>query len=229
MKDSNMDDLKLSKLFAGISMEEQQVLFKKISLRSQKYVKGELIAFEGDECSSIGIVLSGEIIIQQLLPSGKKLVIDTLSPGNSFGEVIIFSDQKTYPASIEANEPSQILFISKENVLSLCALSQVFLNNFMNLLSNKILMLNRKVKSLSLQSPRQKTLNFIFENYQRQNSELLTFTESRKEMAELLNLPRPSLSRELAKLKNAGWIDFDRDWIKIVNLQRLENEFNETI
>lgn len=224
-----MNDLRMCKLFSGIPLEEQQELLQKIALRTQKYRKGELIAFEGDECRSIGVVLSGEIIIQQLLPSGKKVVIDTLTTGYSFGEVIIFSDRKTYPASIEANETAQLLFISKENVLSLCTLSQTFLNNFMNLLSNKILMLNRKVKSLSLHSPRQKTLHYILESYRQQNSERLHLNESRKAMAEALNLPRPSLSRELMKLRDEGWIEFDRDNIQILNLKVLESELNEAV
>lgn len=224
-----MIDLSPCKLFEGLPEEKLQLLLKQIAPRSQKYAKGEVVAFEGDECTSLGIVLSGEIAIQQTQPSGKKFVIDTIASDNSFGEVIIFSEQKTYPASIEASQPTQILFISKENVLQLCSLSPEFLNNFMGLLSNKILMLNRKIKSLSLQSPRQKTIHFILENYQQQKSKLLLFTESRIEMAQALNLPRPSLSRELMKMKACGLIDFDGGTIKILDLEGLETELNETI
>ena len=41
-------------------------------------------------------------------------------------------------------------------------------------------------------------------------------------MGELLNVPRPSLSRELTNMKNEGIIDFDRNTIKILKLDLLE-------
>jgi len=186
-----------------------------------------MIAFEGDPCTSIGLILDGNVLIQQLLPSGKRMIFENLCTGDNFGEVIIFSDQNTYPASVEAVEIAQIAFISKENVLSLCNLSTHFLHNFIGSLSNKILLLNQKVTKLSLQSPRQKTIHYILENYRKQNKLELSFSESRLEMADKLNLPRPSLSRELIKLKTAGLISFNKYQIQIIDLGKLEVAFNE--
>lgn len=216
-----MTNIEECKLFNGIPRAKVTLLLKKISPRVKKVGRDEIIAFEGDECTSIGSILEGEVSIYQMLPSGKKIVIDTLHAGDSFGEVIIFSDQKTYPASIEAASPGKIAYLSRENVLLLCALSPEFLDRFVGLLSNKILMLNRKVKSLSLSSPRLKTIDFILQNYRRQRSLQLHFNESRLEMAEQLGMPRPSLSRELMKLKALGWIDYDGASIKILDLDKL--------
>jgi CRP-like cAMP-binding protein len=216
------------RLFSGIPQEKLIEYLKKINLRVQKVERGEIVAFEGDDCSSIGMILAGQVSVYQLQPSGKKIVIDTLHAGGSFGEVIIFSDQRTYPATIEAAEDGQIAFLSREDVMTLCNLSPEFLGHFMGLLSNKILMLNRKVKSLSLHSPRLKAINFILENYSRQKTLQLHFNESRLEMAEKLGLPRPSLSRELMKLKALGWIDYDGASIKILDLERLSDGLNES-
>jgi CRP-like cAMP-binding protein len=216
------------RLFSGIPQEKLIEYLKKINLRVQKVERGEIVAFEGDECSSIGMILAGQVAVYQLQPSGKKIVIDTLHAGDSFGEVIIFSDQRTYPATIEASENGQIAFLSREDVMKFCNLSPEFLGHFMGLLSNKILMLNRKVKSLSLHSPRLKAINYILENYARQKKLQLHFNESRLEMAEKLGLPRPSLSRELMKLKALGWIDYDGASIKILYLERLADSLNES-
>ena len=41
-------------------------------------------------------------------------------------------------------------------------------------------------------------------------------------MARKLGIPRPSLSRELAALKADGWIEYDRDTIRIMELKKLE-------
>ena len=221
-----MPDLGNCTLFTGIPPSELDALLKKVALNTKGYTQGQMVAFEGDRCSSIGIVLDGSITIQQLLPSGKRLVIENLSTGDVFGEVIVFSHLETYPVSVEAAEDVLITYIPKEGVLALCNLSAVFLSNFVGSLSNKILLLNQKVTNLSLQSPRQKTIHFILESFRKQNTLELTFAISRLEMAEKINLPRPSLSRELIKLKSAGWIDFGKDVIVIKNLEKLEDIFN---
>lgn len=221
-----MPDISKCKLFTGIPPSELDPLLKEVALYTKSYAQGQMVAFEGDKCASIGIVLDGSITLQQLLPSGKRLVIETLSTGDVFGEVIVFSHLEAYPVSVEAAEDVLITFVPKEGVLALCNLSAVFLKNFVGSLSNKILLLNQKVTNLSLQSPRQKTIHFILESYRKQNSLKLTFTISRLEMAEKINLPRPSLSRELIKLKSAGCIDFSKDAIVIKNLEKLEDIFN---
>ncbi len=48
---------------------------------------------------------------------------------------------------------------------------------------------------------------------------------SRKKMAELLNIPRPSLSRELTNMRDEGIIDFDKNIIKIVDLDLLKTPY----
>jgi Mn-dependent DtxR family transcriptional regulator len=45
-------------------------------------------------------------------------------------------------------------------------------------------------------------------------------------MAELLNIPRPSLSRELIKMKQDGLIDFYKNRFKILDLKKLEKTLN---
>lgn len=222
-----MSGISESRLFAGISEKSRTGLLNIVSMRIQGYSDGEIIALEGDPCTSIGIILEGKVIISQSMPSGKRIILEKLHAGDNFGEVIIFSDHSSYPASVEADNSAKIAYISKENVLLLCKLSDIFVSNFIGSLSEKILLLNQKVRNLSLQSPRQKTIHYLLENYKEQNNLVLHFNESRLEMAEKLNLPRPSLSRELIKLKSSGWINFDKNTIEILDLDKLESVYNE--
>ena len=45
-------------------------------------------------------------------------------------------------------------------------------------------------------------------------------------MAEMLNIPRPSLSRELTNMKEDGLIDFYKNNIKILDLEGLKKVFS---
>lgn len=222
-----MPDITISNLFSGLSIEETTFLLSEFALRNSFYCDGEMIAFEGDPCSSIGIILEGEVIIQRLLSSGKRMILENLHAGDCFGEVVVFSNHATYPASVESAAYTRILFLSKEQVIQLCSRSAVFLHNFIGSLTEKILLLNQKIQNLSLQSPRQKTIQYILGHYKKQKNLKLNIYESRQEMADKLNLPRPSLSREFMKLKTEGLIDYGKDFILINSIQKLEYFINK--
>ncbi|RKD28797.1 Crp/Fnr family transcriptional regulator [Thermohalobacter berrensis] len=216
--------LSKSSLFKGLDEKSISDIIEKINYKVNKFSKNQTIAIEGDDCKSIGIVLKGSIHIQKIYPSGKTVTINRISKGGIFGEVIIFSNMNEYPATIVAVENTEIMFIYKHEILKLCSTNTHILNNFMELLSNKILMLNRKLKSLSYHTIREKISSFLLEEYSKQKSQTIKIKLSRKEMAERFGIPRPSLSRELAKMKKEGLIDFDRKTVKILDIDKLEDE-----
>ncbi|PRR78092.1 Global nitrogen regulator [Clostridium liquoris] len=216
--------LKKSSIFKDLNEEELSKVIKEKNYRLASYDKGETIAIEEDLCSSIGIVIQGIVEVQKIFASGKTITINRLELGDTFGEVILFSDVKKYPATVFCVSTSYIMFISKVEMLKLCTDHTKVLNNFMGLLSNKIFMLNRKVKSLSYQSIRQKLCNYILEESKKQKSFTLNLSVSRKEMAEELGVPRPSLSREMINMREEGIIDFYKNTIKILDEETLESE-----
>lgn len=206
-------------------MEQKDIIriLDSINYTVKFFHKDENIAIEEDPCNSLGIIINGNVEIQKIFASGKAITIDRLKCGNIFGEVIIFSNMRKYPATITAVRETSVMFISREEILKLCSLNSKFLNNFMGLLSNKILMLNKKVKNLSYNSIRQKISSYLLEEYNKMGSLNLKLNISRKEMAELLGVPRPSLSREMIKMKEEGLIDFNKNIIKILDEGALED------
>lgn len=70
---------------------------------------------------------------------------------------------------------------------------------------------------------RQKIADYILTEYKRQQNLYIELSVSRKEMAESLGVTRPSLSRELAAMKDESIIDYHKNTIKINNLQLLED------
>lgn len=200
-------------------------LFKKIPHFITNYSKNEVVAVEDSSCSKIGIVLSGSIEIQKLYVSGKIITLGKLIEGNIFGEVVIFSNKNTYPATVISSDNSSILFISKESTLKLCSISPIFLSNFMTLLSDKILFLNKKIKNMSYQTLRQKIVSYIIREYKIQKNLKIKLNITKKELASQLGIPRPSLSRELINMKNDNLIDMNKNIITIKNINSLYELF----
>lgn len=221
--EENIDSLSKCILFKSIGEAEILNILKSIPYSISSYDKEEIIAIEGSNCPNLGIILEGEIEIHKPFLSGKTLTINNFKSGNIFGEALVFTDRHHYPASIIAADKCKIMYIVRKNIVKMMALDNRILDNFMGLLSNRILMLNDRITHLSFDSLRKKIINVLLLEYNRQKTSILTLPYSRKKMAQLLNIPRPSLSRELVNMKEEGLIDFYKNKFKIIDLQELED------
>ncbi|AYE34413.1 Crp/Fnr family transcriptional regulator [Clostridium septicum] len=209
-------------IFKKIKKEDIKNFIENSSYKLASYDKNDIIAVEGEDCNSIGIVVDGIIEIQNIYENGKNLTIKRFSRGDVFGEALVFSKQHIYPATIISVSKSKILFINKESIINFCFKDVDFLNNFMCLLSEKIIMLNNKIRNTSLKSIRQKISNFLLEQYNIREKTVINLNISKKEFAEILGIPRPSLSRELINMKDEGIIDLNKREINILDIDKLE-------
>ncbi len=215
------DNLKRCILFKDIKYEDLSNFLNMSNYIIKKYPEGNVVVIEGNKCEELGILLEGLLEVQTLYPSGKLLTLARLKPAEIFGEAILFSEMNKFPATIGAIRDSKIMFIKKEDLINCLTNCHKFMENFLELLSNKLLILNKKVRMLSLESIRKKIGNFLMEEYKKQGSNIIKVSLSRKEMAEHMGIQRPSLSRELIKMRDAGIIDFNREVIIIKDMAAL--------
>ncbi|NLY45508.1 MAG: Crp/Fnr family transcriptional regulator [Tissierella sp.] len=220
---SYMKSLSQCVLFRKLEEVEIENIINSLIYTVKCYEKDEVIAIENDDCDSLGIILSGNVEIHKPFPSGKVVTINHFSAGNVFGEALVFSEKHVYPATIISSDNSEVMYIKREDIVKMMANNPVIINNFMGVLSNRILMLNNRLTNLSYDSLRKKIANILLLEYNRQKSTSITLPYSRKKMAELLNIPRPSLSRELVNMKEEGIIDFYKNKVKILNITKLED------
>lgn len=219
----SLDKLKNCVLFKNVSEAALNKIIEDINPKLETYKRNQTIAMEGDKCNSTGIVLEGDVEIQKIYLSGKTVIVSTLNEGDIFGEVIVFSKMGMYPSTIAAASNAKVLFINRQDIVKMCSSNQDVLSNFMELLSNKILMLNKKIKNLSFDTIREKICSYILDEYQKQNSKNIILPFSRKEMADHLGVQRPSLSREFIKMKEDGLIDFNKNSVTILDINSLED------
>lgn len=82
----------------------------------------------------------------------------------------------------------------------------------MKQISNDVIKIQNKIKVLSQKTVREKVLFYIKNEIKRTNS-MTIYINSKEELAKIINIPRPTLSRELILLKNDGYIDYDKKTI----------------
>ena len=216
--------IKKNQLFIGLNDETIKNVLKEIKYYIKTYSKGEIIANEDDECRSLSLVLDGTVEIQRLYSNGKYIVLSRIFEGDVFGEALVFSKAKTYPATVIALSECKVLFINKSDVLKMCSNEEKILENFISLLSDKVFILNSKIKSISFKSIRQKVINYILNEVKKQKDNSIILKNTKEEIASLLGIPRPSLSRELINLRDMNYIEFNRKKIIILDIESLEEE-----
>lgn len=209
-------------IFKGMGSEYIESIIRDKNYKIVNYRKDEIVAIEDSTCEYVGIVLSGCLEIQKIYESGRSLTIQRLLEGSIFGETIVFSLRGTYPGTIIASTESEIMFIENKAIMELCSVDKKILQTFMELLSEKVIMLNNKVKIISLCSIREKIANFILEQVNMQKREKIKLSVNKKELAEYLGVQRPSLSRELINMQDDGIIESSKNEIRVLDMYTLK-------
>ena len=194
--------------------------------RIQRCKQREIVALYGTPFQGIGIVASGSVALTKETYSGNRIILDILNAGAIFGEMVAFSDNKVWPVTVIAQDDSSLLFLPPDKILetcsNVCASHSTLIMNMLKILSNRALMLNKKIEYLSAKSIRSRVTNYLLDICRISGDTTFTIPMKRHELADYLNMPRPSLSREMGLMHKEGIIEFDGSSIKIKNILMLE-------
>ena len=196
-------------LFNNVNYEKYNKLYK-----IETYKKGSIIFNEGDICNTLGLILNGEVHISTLTNNDKEYIISSLIKNDIFGENLLFNPKKEYLGDCIAIKDTMILFIEKENLLKLFD-NKTILENYLSLISIKNTKLRHTLKLYSQKSITDRIMFYLISEQKKINSNIIPI-DGKESLAKLLNIPRPSLSRELINLKEKGIINFDRYSITIL-------------
>ena len=224
--DSIIQALSKSALCKEFTQDELLSLLEENNTEIKKYEKGSFVFEEGDVPDRLYVLIYGLVEVSKLTFSGKKILITTIeNPGDMFAEVYMFMGKSKYDMSAQTGEESLILSISSEffenisyNTNALAA--EKIRKNLMSIFAMKAYNLSGKVRLLGCGSIREKISLYLIEN-QTPSGEIAK-NPSREELADYLNVTRPSLSRELGNMEKEGIIRLDGRKIVIVSQENLE-------
>ena len=197
-----------SPLFSGIQPQELDAMLGCIGYHIGCFRRGEIVAFEAENIKHIGIVMSGSVdMIKEDLWGNRTMLVrmhrDELS-------VVTFL----------VSEDAKILFIPFDRVMHSCTMACRFhhrlIENMVSIIANKNRDLMRKVEVVSKRTIREKILAYLSIQAQTQDSRYFEIPLGRVELAEYLCVDRSALTRELAKMKTDGLIDYDRNCFRIL-------------
>ena len=207
------------KLFAGIRPEDMGGMFGCIGHHIRSYGKGAVIAFEAEIIHHVGVVLKGSVdMVKEDLWGNRTLLVRSRT-GEIFGETFACGEEASSLVTFVAAEDTQVLFLPFCRVMHTCTHACVFhqtlVENMVRVIAAKNRELMRKVEVVSKKTLREKILAYLSAYGQ---SGSFTIPLGRVEWAEYLNADRSALTRELAKMKAEGIIDYHRNDFKILKM-----------
>ena len=137
-------------LFKNMSEQEITQMSKSKFMKKRIYAKNTHIYHMGDVIDSVGIVLSGNVIIENIDIWGNKSIISYANEGEIFAETYALS-QTPMMVDVVCAECCEILFINLKSALKPENSNQPWYPKFMN----SLLMLSAQKKSCSF------TKNFL--------------------------------------------------------------------
>lgn len=214
--------LKKINLFGAFTENDFSTLFKDIDYRILKYTKDSMVFVEGRECNTLNIILNGNIRIQKIDAFGNALVVVDFKEGDTYGETLLFGKPNIYPMTGISTMETSVLYLPKDAVFYLCRNDEVFLKEFLTLLSLKSVTLSSKLNQISLKTIRQKICEFILTEYKNNTNLKIKLNMTKREWADRMGVQRPSLSRELLEMKKLGLIDYDFNYIYVKDLEGIK-------
>ena len=194
------------------------------------FPKGAFIFKELDRPGQVYVLLDGKVVIAKGTLSGKRILITRIEQsGEMFGEVYAFLGKACYPMYAEAAEDTSVLIVDNDIFFGEDGgqprAAQKMRNNLLTVFANKAYRMNQKLRVLGGGGIREKIACFLVEQQDKEGR--INGSFSREEMADYLNVARPSLSRELGKMQQEGISSLERRQIQIKDTGRhLTNAFD---
>jgi CRP-like cAMP-binding protein len=227
MTENYLTALQKCKLFNNIETSELKGLLSCLKPVLKCYSKNSIVVHNGDNLDSLGIILEGEASVFKESISGNSLLMKNISEGEVFGEVAAFAGKKEWPALVQAITPLTACFIPKDRLTAQCANACIWhnllINNMLELVSQRALMLSKKLEYISIKTMRSKLCTYIYEQLRKSKTLTVILPLNRLQLADFLNVSRPSMSRELARMRDEGIIDYHLSTVKILDIERLKS------
>ena len=221
-----IDTLKTTLLFRGIGGESLNIMLDCLKPMVRRCKQREIIVAYGQRFQGIGIIASGRVALTKETYSGNRIIMGILDAGDIFGETVAFSDSRVWPMTVIAQEDCVLLFLPPDKITgtcsNICASHSALIMNMLRILSNKASMLDKKIEHISAKNVRGRISSYLLDIYRQSPDEHLTLPMKRHELADYLNIPRPSLSREMGMMREAGIIEFEGAQVTIKNRLKLE-------
>jgi len=207
-------ELKHIPLFCGTDHNILERLVQEKQIYKQSYHKGATVHEQNTQCYGTDVVCSGKLVAYSLATNGSETVVFAFGVGSLIGANLLFAKQNRYPMNIYCTGDCTLLHISKAGVRELLK-QHDFVMQFVQLLSMNSQGMNQKIAMYTQKSLRENLTDYLLALSVEQKSEDVVLPVTKKQLADYFGVQRPSLFRELKRMKEEGLVEIANKKITI--------------
>ncbi len=210
--------MNLKEFYFFNTLDENEIEeLQKISI-FKKYSKNEILFYRGDESKYLYLLVSGVVKLYKHDHKDNEIIIHNINAPSFIAEIANY-EENPFPANCSFETESEVILIDyekfRDNFLHKKEISTLFIKS----LSKKIKYLENFIHTNMTIDINAKVAKFIYDN------EASLSSLKQVKIAETLNIREETLSRKITKLIKDGIIEKEKRNIKIVDRQRLLNQF----
>ena len=215
-------------LFQGLDREEINEVLQKFHGLIKHFPKSDYIYLAGDCVENLCVVLEGTVQMIKEDIWGEKAIIANLGAGWVFAENFLGKLGDRSVVSYFVASDSEILMLPLGRMLfdsnTSSKASQRLMCNIVSILADNNTRLIEKTEILCKKTLRSKILAYLEQEARNQGCRQFTIPFNRTDVANYLDADRSALTRELARMKEEGIIDYNKNTFVI-----LANEHSESL
>ena len=186
-----------------------------LETREERFPKDTFLLRTGDTAESIGLVLSGSVLVVQEDIWGNRNILSKAGPGQTFAAAYACAPGSLLNVSVLAETPVTAMFLNVKRVLNVCPSAcehhSRIIRNLLGELAEKNLRFGEKLTHMGQRTTRAKLMSYFSAEAQRLGTYEFDIPFSRQQLADYLAVDRSALSAELSRMKKDGLIEFEKN------------------
>lgn len=207
--------IKASQLFSGISEIELNAMLSCLEARKESFSKDTFLLRVGERADSIGLVLSGSVLVIQEDIWGNRNILSKAGQGQTFAAAYACAAGSVLNVSVVAETDVTVMFMNVNRILNICPSACSYhsriVRNLLGELAEKNLRFSEKLTHIVQRTTRAKLMSYLSAVAQSKCKYEFDIPFSRQQLADYLSVERSGLSLELSKMKRDGILDYHKN------------------
>lgn len=203
-------------LFSGLDARTREVVEQHSALRAVR--RNTVVIQKGDESGVLYVVISGRLKVTVADGQGKEVILNTLGPGDYFGELAILGDMPR-TATVMSLEDSKLLTLSRKAFLDLVREQPDIALAVIRNLTERVSQLTEQVGRLALGDVYSRIRDALNAQAVEEGGVLVTGRFTQSEIAQMVGSSREMVSRVFKDLREGGYIRLEDK--RVVILKKL--------
>jgi CRP/FNR family transcriptional regulator, dissimilatory nitrate respiration regulator len=216
-----VNSLRGCQLFTGLPSSDLENIADVSIVKSLE--KGDYLFREGDPARGFYVVQRGAVNVHRVSAAGKEQVIHIFRAGESFAEVAL-ATETGYPADARAIEPTQVLLVQKDGILTLLKRQPELALRMLGSMSSHLRVLVGQLEDLTLKDVETRLANWLVKrcpNPQSDQPVPIELAITKRMLAAELGTVSETFSRTLAKFREQKLLTVKGKTITVLSPVRL--------